>query len=184
MLAQTYAATIHGADGRSVCIECDTRKGLPNITIVGLGSKTVDEAKERLRAAIRNSGLDMPPGRITINLAPADIPKDSTALDLGMAVAMLAASQQIDKLKSVGYLYLGELALDGSLRPVKGLLALLHAVKKSPVKAVVVPAANAAEAALLADKLTIFAAKDFQRLRLKVRGNNRLVEKRNTFDGT
>src|SRR5688572_22531980 len=123
MLAKTFSATVHGAGGRMIKVECDITNGLPSLTIVGLGGKTVDEAKERLRSALRNSGLDMPPQRITINLAPADVPKDSSSMDLAMAVAILTASKQLAQVQTDGYILMGELALDGSLQPLKGALA-------------------------------------------------------------
>lgn len=162
MLARTLTAVVSGAGGRRIHVECDVRNGLPSMAIVGLGSKTVDEAKERLRAAIRNSQLELPRARITINLAPADIPKDSSALDLAMAVAILTATKQLDQSQTNGYLLMGELALDGSLRPVKGLLASLQAVDPKITPTVIIPSANEAEAGLLTGRYKLLRASDLR----------------------
>src|SRR6266581_8820867 len=96
MLARAYAPALFGIDGRLVSIECDITSGLPGFIVVGLGDKAVEEARERVRSAIKNSGLVLPPKRVTLNLAPADLPKDGSGYDLGMAVAILSASGQID----------------------------------------------------------------------------------------
>lgn len=163
MLAQVNAATSHGVGGRSVQIECDMTSGLPNLTIVGLGSKSIGEAKERLRGAIRNSGLTMPAKRITINLAPADTPKDSTALDLGMAIAILTASSQLDSNSTKDVLFLGELALDGSLRPIKGVINILRSSEvMRNVRSVIVPTANSSESELLFTDCPIFSARNLR----------------------
>lgn len=163
MLARSMTATLHGAGSRLVEVECDITRGLPALSIVGLGGKMVDEAKERLRSAIRNAGLDMPAARITINLAPADIPKDSSGLDLAMAMSILASSRQLAPESMDGYLFLGELALNGNLRPVKGLLALLKVVDAvREIKTVIIPKANSMEAGLLNTDLPILAASSVQ----------------------
>src|SRR3989344_6580545 len=118
MLAKVFAAANAGFDSQPVEVECDITNGLPSLTIVGLANKAIDEAKERVRCAIKNSGLKMPPKRITLNLAPADLPKDGTAYDLSMAVAILAASGQIEGDGLGQLLFAGELALNGSLRAI------------------------------------------------------------------
>src|SRR5688572_9707519 len=122
MLAKTQAAANTGFDSQLVEVECDISNGLPGLTIVGLANKAIDEAKERLRGGLKNSGLVMPNRRITLNLAPADLPKDGTGYDLAMAAAILAASGQIEPSVFEGKLLIGELALDGKLRPVPGVL--------------------------------------------------------------
>jgi magnesium chelatase family protein len=163
MLAQTLSATPHGANGRIVHVESDVTKGLPSMTIVGLGGKTVDESKERLRSAVRNARLEMPAKRITINLAPADTPKDSPALDLAMAVAILASTQQVAAETAGRYLFLGELALNGSLRPVRGLLPALQAGGSlKDIDGIIVPAKNAAEAGLVDLSLPVYGADSLQ----------------------
>ncbi|HSX02321.1 MAG TPA: YifB family Mg chelatase-like AAA ATPase [Candidatus Saccharimonadia bacterium] len=151
MLSKVYAPALLSLEGELVEIECDLANGLPGFVMVGLADKAVDEARERVRSAIKNSGLLLPPKRITLNLAPADLPKDGTGYDLGMAVAILVASGQVQTEMVKGALFLGELALDGSLRPVKGAVLAAQLAKERSFTHVYVPAANATEAALLDD---------------------------------
>ncbi len=151
MLSKVYTPAFHGFDGELVEIECDMANGLPGFIVVGLADKAVDEARERVRSAIKNSGLLVPPKRITLNLAPADIPKDGTGYDLGMAVAILIASGQIPADTTGNALFLGELALDGSLRTVKGSVLAAQLARERSFSHIYVPAANANEAAMLPD---------------------------------
>lgn len=151
MLSQLFAPALLTLDGELVTIECDLASGLPGFVVVGLADKSVDEARERVRSAIKNSGLLLPPKRITLNLAPADLPKDGTGYDLGMAVAILVASHQISPDTVTRSLFLGELALDGSLRPVRGAVLAAQLAAEQGFSHVYVPLANAAEAALLPD---------------------------------
>ncbi|HMS31016.1 MAG TPA: YifB family Mg chelatase-like AAA ATPase [Candidatus Saccharibacteria bacterium] len=147
--AKVYSAAHIGFDGRLIEIECDTTKGLPGIIIVGLANKAIDEAKERMRSSIKNSELSMPRKRITLNLAPADLPKDGSSYDLPMAVAVLAASGQIktDLLKDS--LFVGELSLDGSLRPIRGVITHTEVAKTQKFKRIFVPKENGAQASLV-----------------------------------
>lgn len=149
MLATAHAGANLGWDGQLVEVEADITKGLPTLIIVGLGSKAVDEAKERMRAAVKNSQLEIPAKRITINLAPADLPKDGTAYDLAMAISILAASGQLPSEPDPEALFIGELALDGKLRPVPGVLAYAQLAAGRGLKRIYVPTANASEAALI-----------------------------------
>ena len=151
MLARTYAPALYGVDGRLVSIECDMTNGLPGLVVVGLGDKAVDESRERVRSAIKNSGLILPPKRITLNLAPADLPKDGSGYDVGMAVAVLAASGQIDPSHLDDSLFLGELALDGSIRPAKGAVMAAQLTLEQSLTRLFVPVENAAEATMLLD---------------------------------
>ena len=147
MLATATSASIVGVDGIPVRVEVDVSFGLPGLTIVGLAGSAVLEARERVRAAIRNSGFEVPARRITVNLAPADLPKEGTGHDLAMAVAILAASAQLDPQRLACTALVGELALDGSLRRVPGALALVAAAKAAGVPDVVVPIENGPEGA-------------------------------------
>lgn len=147
--AKVYSAANVGFEGRLIEIECDTTNGLPGIVIVGLANKAIDEAKERMRSSIKNSGLVVPRKRITLNLAPADLPKDGTCYDLPMAIAVLAASQQIKTELLQTSLFVGELSLDGILRPTKGIITHAEAAKKAGFKRIFVPSASAAQAALI-----------------------------------
>lgn len=151
MLAKVFAAAHTGFDSQLIEIECDITNGLPSLIIVGLANKAIDEAKERVRGAIKNSFLKAPQKRITLNLAPADLPKDGTAYDVGMAVAILAASSQIDVNSLKNKLFIGELALDGSIRSVPGVLSYAQLAKQEHIEELYVPIKNAEEAALISD---------------------------------
>lgn len=149
MLATTLAAAHHGLEGKLVEVECDITNGLPSLIIVGLPNKAIDEAKERIRGAIKNSRLETPSRRITLNLAPADLPKDGTAYDMAMAVSTLAASQQIELSSLQDAIFIGELALDGKVRPVPGVLSYTQLAKEHGFTHIYVPAVNAPEGALI-----------------------------------
>lgn len=138
-----------GAGGLLVDIECHMSNGLPAMIIVGFANRAVDEAKERLRGAFTNSQLQLPKKRITINLAPGDIPKDSTGFDLPIAAAVLAASQQISEPIPEDCLFIGELGLDGSLRPVRGLIGKLLAGRQLGYSSFFIPAGNLGQAKLV-----------------------------------
>src|SRR3989338_6015636 len=122
MLAKVISAAVIGLDAYKVDVEVDIpSQGLPSFTIVGLPDKAVEESKERVRSAIKNSGADFPAKRITVNLAPADIPKEGPSYDLAIALGILIASGQISP-KIEKSLFIGELSLDGSLRSTNGVL--------------------------------------------------------------
>ena len=123
-------------------------QGLPSFTIVGLPDASVNEAKERVRAAVKNSGMVFPIKRITVNLAPADLRKEGPSYDLPMAVGILRASEQV-VFDDAGYLFLGELGLDGTLRHTNGILPMVAIARERGVRTVFVPAIDAAEAALV-----------------------------------
>lgn len=151
MLAALQSAAVLGIDAFTVTVEVDAAPGLPGWTMVGLPSGSVKEARERVGAALANAGLQLPPRRWTVNLSPADVRKDGTAFDLPIALAALVASGQLAAAAVEGLLCVGELGLDGSIRPVRGALPLARAARASGARALVLPAANAAEAALLRD---------------------------------
>jgi magnesium chelatase family protein len=147
MLATALSASIVGVDGVPVRVEVDVSFGLPGLTIVGLAGSAVLEARERVRAAVRNSGFEVPARRITVNLAPADLPKEGTGHDLAIATGILVASDQVDRDRLPSTALIGELALDGSLRPVPGIMALVDAARAAGAVEAVVPFENASEAA-------------------------------------
>ncbi len=146
-LARTF--TIDGLQVRAVGVEVDIRPGLPSFTIVGLAGTAVREARERVQAAILNCGLEMPCRRITANLAPGDLPKSSPGLDLAIACAILAASGQVDREALRSHALLGELALDGRLRPCRGSLAIAQASAQAGLARIVLAPEAAGEACLI-----------------------------------
>jgi magnesium chelatase family protein len=151
VLAETLSASIVGVDGVPVRVEVDVAFGLPALTIVGLAGSQVQEARERVRSAIRNSGFELPARRITVNLSPADLPKDGTGYDLAIAVGILAASGQLRSVERLADTALvGELALDGGLRPVVGTMALGAAARAAGVPSLLVGSGATAEAAAVA----------------------------------
>jgi magnesium chelatase family protein len=146
MLARTLSYTTLGLDAFPVAVEVDAGRGLPALTIVGLPDQTVREAKERVRSAILNSQYEIPSMRFTVNLGPADLKKEGGVFDLAIALGVLAASRQLDPAALEPMIILGELALDGSVRGVRGVLPIAFALRRSPSR-IFVPEANAAEAA-------------------------------------
>jgi magnesium chelatase family protein len=149
MLARTVTFTIEGLETRRVMVEVDIRPGLPSFAIVGLADASVREARERVQAAIRNSGYKFPGSRITVSLAPADVPKVGPGLDLAVACAVLAASNQLSTDRLEDHALFGELALDGSVRGCQGTLAVAQACTEAGMQALVVAPERAREAMLV-----------------------------------
>ncbi len=150
MLAHAYCASTFGVDAHLIDVETNNVNGLPQYFLVGLPGRAISESRDRIEAAIRNCGYEMPRGRITVNLAPANLPKEGSSFDLSIAVGLLGMSGQIRTDRLNESLILGELALDGTLRPVKGVLPVALEAKSSGLKQVLVPKANAKEAAVVA----------------------------------
>lgn len=151
MIAIVKSTVLNGLDGQAVEVEVDVSKGLPAFDIVGLPDASVREAKDRVRAAIKNSGFEFPVKRITVNLAPADMKKEGPVYDLPIAVGILAATGQLPPERCNLYVYLGELSLNGGLKGVAGILPSVLAARDNLLDKVVVPLENAREAALLED---------------------------------
>ena len=151
MLAQVDSSAILGIDAYVVRVEVDISSNLPMFTIVGLPDAAVQESRERVRSAIKNSGLEFPLRRITINLAPADIKKQGPAFDLPIAVGILAATGQVRTERIAEGLFVGELALDGTVSPVAGVLPMAVKARADKRPFLVVPQANAQEAAIVGD---------------------------------
>jgi magnesium chelatase family protein len=161
-LAIVHSRALDGLAAPEVTVEVHLANGLPSFTLVGLADTEVKEARERVRAALMNSGLDFPTNkRITVNLAPADLPKESGRFDLPIAVGVLAANGQLDRARLDRFEFAGELSLAGELRPVRGALAMSLALRRqgpaTPPRALVLPQASAQEAALV-DGWTIHGA--------------------------
>ena len=150
MLARAHTFTIEGLHTRHVHVEVDIRPGLPGFAIVGLADAAVREARERIQAAIRNSGYEFPARRITANLAPGDVRKAGPGLDLALACAVLAASGQLPRQEGLENVALfGELALDGAVRPSRGTLAVAQATRRAGVSTLALAGARAREAMLI-----------------------------------
>ncbi|WP_407946102.1 YifB family Mg chelatase-like AAA ATPase [Paenibacillus athensensis] len=149
MYGKVSGACLQGIEGRIIEVEVDIASGLPQINLVGLPDSAIREAVERVRAAIRNCGYKFPMDRITVNLAPADLRKEGTAFDLAIAAGVLLASGQIDPAWTERGLLIGELALDGALRPVPGVLPMADAARRAGRSRIVLPAASCAEARLI-----------------------------------
>jgi len=149
MLARAHAFTIDGFQTHHVTVEVDVRPGLPGFVIVGLADTAVREARERIAGAIRNSGYEFPPRRITANLAPADVPKAGPGLDLPLACAVLAASGQLPAGRLAEVALAGELGLDGSLRPTRGTLAIAEAARTAGLHTLALAPGRSREASLI-----------------------------------
>src|SRR3990167_6445923 len=157
MLAKIYSGSVVGLEAVPITVEVDiATQGLPSFTIVGLPDKAVEEAKERVRAALKNTGADFPAKRITVNLAPADLPKEGPAFDLPIAVGILIASGQLVCDLSSNLVF-GELSLDGSINPTKGTLLLALMAQEVGFKELILPAEKAIEASVV-EGLTIYPA--------------------------
>jgi len=150
MLAAVRSAAVLGVDAFDVTVEVDCARGLPQWTIVGMPAGSVKESRERVSAALANAGITLPPRRITVNLAPADVAKTGTAFDLPIAVALLVALEVVEPDRVPDAVFLGELGLDGSVRPVRGVLSVARRLSAERTT-LVLPRANVSEAALVRD---------------------------------
>jgi magnesium chelatase family protein len=149
MLAKVNSAALYGIDALRVEVEIDLASGLPQLATVGLPEGAVKESKDRIRAALKNCGYNFPAKRITINLAPADIKKEGSAYDLPMAIGILAAEGSIEKQLLDEYFLIGELSLDGAIKPVRGALPIAMAAQRENLKGLILPEHNAPEAAVV-----------------------------------
>jgi len=156
VLARVLSASLHGIEATLVHVEVDVASGLPTFTTVGLPDSTVRESRDRVRAAIRNSGFDFPMDRITVNLAPADVRKEGASFDLPIALGVLSAIGLVKGAPFRSFVVVGELALDGGIRGVRGALSIALACRRSRTEALLVPSANALEAAAV-DGVTVLA---------------------------
>lgn len=169
MFAKTLGSTTMGVTGIAIQVEVDMGNGLPGFEIVGLPDTAVRESRERVRAAIKNAGIRMPPRKTTVNLAPADLRKDSPGLDLPIAVGLLAAMGWIPAQACEGILFVAELSLDGKLRGVNGLLPMAMRCKEDGISKMVVAPENQGEA-LLVDGLAVYAPSSLADLVACLRG--------------
>lgn len=174
MVARVISVAPIGFDGALIEVESDAKKGLPSIQIVGMGNKAIDEAKERVRSAISNSLLEFPAKKITINLAPAELPKDGAHFDLAIALSILVASGQLRQAEVDNAVFAGELALDGALRPIRGSINIAEATRIAGIKTLYVPAANADQAALI-DGIDVISVRSLKDIFLHLKAETRLA---------
>src|SRR3954468_21649125 len=156
MIAVLPSAALYGVDAFRVDVEVDVAGGLPQYGVVGLAATSIKEGGSRIRSALRACGQEMPPRRVTVNLAPADRRKEGAAFDLPIALGVLGASGFFDLSLLAGLLLVGELGLDGTLRPVRGVLAAATLARRLGLRGIIVPAACAAEASVV-EGLEVFA---------------------------
>lgn len=161
MFSTCLSGALVGIEASLVEVQCDVSRGLPGFKIVGLPEKEVQESRERIRSAIKNTDFSYPAKRITANLAPADIKKEGVGLDLPLAICILKSTNQLEEVPIDNHLFLGELSLNGELRPVKGVLPIALAAETEGIKKAILPAGNAAEAAIVKD-LEIIPVKDLR----------------------
>lgn len=173
MTARVLSATTVGFDGKLIEVECDASKGLPTLQIVGLGNKAIDEARERVRSAITNSNLDFPARKLIINLAPASLPKDGSQFDLPIALSILSVGGQLRQKSLDSLLCAGELSLSGELRPIRGAIHLAEAARERGIRTVIVPAQNAAQAALVGS-IEVIGARTLGEVYLHLLGEKKL----------
>ncbi|MBN2645574.1 MAG: YifB family Mg chelatase-like AAA ATPase [Desulfuromonadaceae bacterium] len=173
MLASHLSGALIGIDAYPVEVEVDVAQGLPQFATVGLPEGAVKESKDRVKSAIKNSGYDFPLRRITVNLAPADIRKDAASLDLPMAIGILAACGSVGE-QARRYLSMGELSLDGRIKPVHGCLAVAMSAARWEIDGLIVPVENAAEAAVV-NGPPVYAVQDLAQAVAFLNGETRLV---------
>ncbi len=162
MIAKVFSAAVIGLDAEKIEVEADVSNGLPATIVVGLPDAAVQESRERVKTAIKNSGLSYPQTRVSVNLAPADVPKLGTVLDLPIALAVLLAAEQV-VFNCENRIFMGELSLDGRLRAVPGALAVALAARRQGFLEIYVPADNAAEASLV-EGIKVFAVSSLKSL--------------------
>lgn len=157
MLVKTYGSAVFGIDATTITIEVNIANGV-NFILVGLPDSAVKESQQRIKAAMRNNGFTYPGKEITVNMAPADIRKEGSTFDLSIAVGILAASAQIETERIEAFMLLGELSLDGSLQPIKGVLPIAMQARKENFRGIILPEQNAAEAAIV-EGLEVYGCK-------------------------
>ena len=183
MLAKIYSAAVYGVDAYEVEVEVNgAPAGEPKIFIVGLPDAAVKESKDRVTTAVANSGYFWPRGRTTINLAPADIKKEGPSFDLPIALGMIAVTEEIDSGPFENFTFVGELALDGAVRPVKGVLPVALEARRRGKRALFVPEANALEAAMV-DKIDVYGVQNLRQTFQFLRGETALLPTRADLAG-
>jgi len=179
-VAKVFSAAPVGFNGHIIEVESDASKGLPGFQVVGMGNKAIDEARERVKSAITHSLLEFPARKLIVNLAPAELPKDGTHYDLPIALAVLIASGQLRQEEVKGCVFAGELALDGSVRPVKGIIPIVEAAKEAGLSKAYVPAQNADQASLV-EGIAVLGVSTLRELFLVLKGEVRPPQNASAF---
>lgn len=175
MLARVFSGAVVGLTGLAIEVEVDVAgRGFPTFTIVGLPNKAIDEAKERVRTAVVHAGFEMPDSRITVNMAPADIPKTGSGFDLPIAVGILAASGALDRDSLQKALFVGELSLEGAIRKINGAVSLAMLAREKKIVSLYVPVDNAYEAAFV-DGVTVYPVSTLSQLILHLNNRARIA---------
>lgn len=174
MYAKTYGETVCGINGEEIIVEVDISNGLPGFDIVGLPDTAVKEARERVKAALKNSGLIFPMTHITVNLAPADLRKDGSSLDLPIAVGILTAARTLLQEEAAGKIFVGELALDGSIRQAAGVLPMILYARDHGWSEIYIPQDNASEGELV-DGIDVYTPATLSELVGHLKGQERLT---------
>ena len=174
MVSKVISAAPIGYEAEIIEVEGDSSKGLPGLQIVGMGNKAIDEAKERVRSAIKNSMLDFPTKKIIINLAPAEIPKDGTFFDLPIAISILTLSNQIRQHELESRAFVGELSLSGELRPIKGIINIVEKLRDQGIKEIFLPIENL-ETSLVIDNIKLIGAKNLKEVFLHLK-NEKIIK--------
>lgn len=183
MIAKVFTAALLGIDAFSIELEVDlARSGMPAFTMVGLAEGAVREAKERVFSALKNTGFKLPPARITVNLAPADIRKEGSGYDLPLALGLLAGAEIIAQEKLSGLFLAGELSLSGELKPVPGILPLALLARSVGARGIIVPEANGSEAAVV-QGLSVYACRDLAQVVRFVLGEIELAPENSSVEG-
>ena len=173
MISKIHSAIPYGFLAKPVEVEGDLNRGLPAFNIVGMANKTISEARDRVRSAIVNSGFSFPDKKVTINLAPADLNKDGSYLDLPIALSVLVLSKQLLKTDTEGRLFVGELSLDGKVRPVRGIINIVEEAKRAGIREVFVPYNNLSQANLISG-ITVYGVDSLEALYLHLKNQDEL----------
>ena len=168
MVSKVISAAPIGYEAEIIEVEGDSSKGLPSLQIVGMGNKAIDEAKERVRSAIKNSMLDFPAKKIIINLAPAEIPKDGTFFDLPIAISILTLSNQLKQNELKSRAFVGELSLNGDLRPIKGIINIVEKLRSHGIKEIFLPIENL-ETSSIIDGVKLIGARNLKEIFLHLK---------------
>ena len=174
MIAKTYSAIPYGYEGRIVEVEGDMNKGLPSFNIVGMANKTISEARERVKSALINSEFSFPDKKVTINLAPADLLKDGSYLDLPIALTVMTLSRQLLQEDLKDKLFVGELSLNGTLRPVHGIINIVETARAAGITEIYLPLKNLSQASLISG-VSLIGVKNLKELFLHLKGEQRIT---------